>query len=157
MERNETEKLIRELIKIKNKIMAKVKFYDVDKKERIRVIGELYEVIAELKSKDEVFKFLFGLFTPSEVLMIARRIQIAKMLLDDKSYEEIGKRLGVSHQTTRKVEHWLKSDEERMKLIDIKLEKIKKKNKASKNRGYYYESLLDRYPGHRFLKELFGD
>src|SRR3990170_7589096 len=100
--------------------MAKVRFYSVDKKERIRVIGELYEVIAELKSKDEVFRFLFGLFTPSEVLMIARRIQVAKMLLDGADYDGIHKKLKVSHQTTRKVEHWLKSNEDRKKLIDFK-------------------------------------
>lgn len=134
--------------------MAKVRFYDVSKKERIRIIGELYEVIAELKSKDEVFKFLFELFTPSEVLMIARRIQVAKMLLDEKTYVEIGKRLKVSHQTIRKVEHWLKSDEERTKLIDLKLDKIKKNN--SRNTENVYKSRLDRYPGHKLLKDLVG-
>jgi len=134
--------------------MAKIRFYDVDKNERTRVIGELYEVIAELKSKDEVFRFLFGLFTPSEVLMIARRVQIAKMLFDNATYDEIEKRLKVSHQTIRKVEHWLKSDEERTKLIVSKLDKIRHRAAKSKNR--HYESLLDRYPGHRFLKEILG-
>jgi TrpR-related protein YerC/YecD len=133
--------------------MAKVKFYDVDKKERYRVIGELYEVIAELKSKDEVVRFLFGLFTPSEVLMIGRRIQIAKMLIKGLTYFEIGKELGVSHQTVRKVEHWLKSDENRMKFISSKISKIKN-YKNSNNRNF--ESLLDRYPEHRLLRELFG-
>jgi len=135
--------------------MSKVRFYDVDKKERIRVIGELYEVIAELKSKDEVFRFLFGLFTPSEVLMIARRIQVAKMLLDKASYESINKKLKVSHQTTRKVEHWLKSDEDRRKLINLKLNNIKKRSVLHRGRRQF-GSPLDRYPGHRFLKELLG-
>lgn len=135
--------------------MSKVRFYDVDKKERIRVIGELYEVIAELKSKDEVFRFLFGLFTPSEVLMIARRIQVAKMLLDKASYKNINKKLKVSHQTTRKVEHWLESDEDRRKLIDLKLNKIRNRRIQNKGRRQY-GSPLDRYPGHRFLKELLG-
>jgi len=135
--------------------MAKVKFYDVDKRERIRIIGELYEVIAELKSKDEVFRFLFGLFTPSEVLMIARRIQVAKMLMEEIPYEAISKRLKVSHQTTRKVEYWLKSDEDRQKLINLKFNQIKKRSAQSRGRRLY-ESPLDRYPGHRFLKELLG-
>jgi TrpR-related protein YerC/YecD len=134
--------------------MAKVRFYDVDRKERLRIISELYEVIAELKSKDEVFKFLFELFTPSEVLMIARRIQVAKMLLDGKTYFEIGSLFKVSHQTIRKVEHWLKSDEERAKLIGLKLDKIKKNN--SKNKDGVYKSRLDRYPGHRLIKDLVG-
>jgi uncharacterized protein YerC len=133
--------------------MSKVRFYDVDKKERYRVIGELYDVLAELKTKDEVVRFLFGLFTPSEVLMIGRRIQIAKMLIEGLSYIDIGKNLGVSHQTVRKVEYWLKSDDSRLKFISSKISKIKtKKDGKSKN----YESLLDRYPEHRMAKELFG-
>jgi TrpR-related protein YerC/YecD len=132
--------------------MSKVRFYDVDKKERSRIIGELYGVIAELKSKDEVFKFLFELFTPSEVLMISRRIQIAKMLLDGITYLEIGKKMKVSHQTIIKVEHWLRSDEERTKLIDLKLHKIK--NSESRQNGTSYKSQLDKYPGHRLLKNL---
>ena len=133
--------------------MAKIRFYDIDKKERYRVIGELYEVIAELKSKDEVVRFLFGLFTPSEVLMISRRIQVAKMLIKGLTYIEIGKQLGISDQTIRKVEYWLKSDESRMKFISSKISKIKTK-KSNNNQNY--ESLLDRYPEHRLLKELFG-
>lgn len=137
--------------------MAKVRYYDVAKSERIKIIGELYELIAELNSKDEVFRFLFGLFTASEALMIARRIQIAKMLLEDKGYENIVKELGVSQQTVGKVEHWLKSDEERTRLIKSKLEKIGKRKKAQRNKVKYYASLLDRYPGHRFLSELIGE
>jgi TrpR family trp operon transcriptional repressor len=133
--------------------MAKIRFYDVEKKERYRVIEELYEVIGELKSKDEVVRFLFGLFTPSEVLMVSRRIQVAKMLIKGLTYIEISKEIGVSDQTIRKVEHWLKSDESRMKFISSKISKIKNKRGANVRN---YESLLDRYPEHRFMKELFG-
>lgn len=131
--------------------MSKVRFYDVDKKERNIIIGELYEIIAELKNKDEVFKFLFELFTPSEVLMIARRVQIAKMLSDGAICFDICKQLKVSHQTVEKVERWLKSDEDRANLINLKLNKIKNKKTADER---IYRSQLDKYPGHKLLKNL---
>ena len=125
----------------------------MEKKERCRVIRELYEVIGELKSKDEVVRFLFGLFTPSELLMVSRRIQVAKMLINGLTYNEISKEIGASDQTIRKVEHWLKSDESRMKFIISKISKIKNKRDANIRN---YESFVDRYPEHRFMKELFG-
>lgn len=130
--------------------MSKVKVYSVDKNERYRMVGDLFELIVNLRTKKEVIDFLIGLFTPSETLMIARRIQIAKMLLNEKnSYEIIRKKLKVSNQTISKVEHWLKSDEQKNKIIVTKLNQIKKSSKDSSGK-----SILDKFAHHRAFKEL---
>ncbi len=134
--------------------MPKIKVHSVDKREKYRITSELFEVIISLKSKREVFGFLFGLLTPSEILMIARRLQIAKMLSEEKGYNAISKKLGVSHQTINKVEQWLHGDEERNELIENKINKIKKKRKNDKRN--YNSSMLDKYAHHRFLKDLLG-
>lgn len=130
--------------------MSKVRVYSIDKNERYRMVGDLFELIVNLRTKKEVIDFLIGLFTPSETLMIARRIQIAKMLLNENnSYEIIRKKLKVSNQTISKVEHWLKSDEQKNKIIVTKLNQIKKTSRDNSGR-----SILDKFAHHRALKEL---
>jgi TrpR-related protein YerC/YecD len=130
--------------------MSKVRVYSIDKNERYRMVGDLFELIVNLRTKKEVIDFLIGLFTPSETLMIARRIQIAKMLLNENnSYEIIRKKLKVSNQTISKVEHWLKNDEQKNKIIVTKLNQIKKYSKDSSGK-----SILDKFSHHRAFKEL---
>lgn len=131
--------------------MAKVKVYAVDPREKHRIIGELFEIIVNLKTKKEVVGFLINLLTPSEILMVARRIQVAKMLLEEDNYEIIRKKLKVSNQTITKIEYWLKNDEEKNKLIIEKIEQLKKITKTKR----FSENMLDKYAQHRFLKELF--
>ena len=132
--------------------MAKVRVYSVDKKERNRIIRELFTIIADLKNKEEVFGFLLGLFSPSESLMVGRRIQIAKLLLKGYGYEYIEKKLGASHQTVNKIEHWLNANIDREKLI---LKNMKEEESKVKDKNYKI-NLLDRYAHHRFLKDLFN-
>ena len=136
--------------------MAKVKTHLIDKKERYRIIGEFFEIVVNLKNKDDVIGFFIGLLTPSESLMLARRIQVAEMLLEEKSYEEIRKKLRVSFQTIAKVYNWLYGENETYKK-QIENQN-KRKRQREKNRGNYKikESLLDRYAHHRLLKDLLG-
>lgn len=131
--------------------MSKVRVYSIDKKEKYKIISELLEIIVSLRSKDEVVGFMIGLLTPSEVLMIARRIQIAKMLLQEATNEDIRRKLKVSFQTINKVEHWLKNDENKFLIIS---EKIKSVEKVRKLKSGYPKGLLDKYAQHRFIKDL---
>lgn len=132
--------------------MPKVKVYSVDPREKYRITGELFEVIANLRTKKEVIEFLIGLLTPSETLMVARRVQIAKMLLEgENDFEFIRKRMKVSNQTIVKVEHWLRGDENKNALIVKKIKEIKRSRRFSGGTG----SLLDKYAQHRILRDLF--
>lgn len=133
------------------KNMPKVKVYSVDKKEKQKIIAELFEIFVELRTRNDVFTFLLGLFTPSEVLMIARRIQVVKMIIDGNNYDEIRKKLKVSNQTITKMEHWLRNDDEKTDFI-VKKIGISKKN-VLKNK-IQSSNMLDKYPHHKFLKDL---
>jgi len=132
--------------------MPKVKSYSIDPREKRIIISDLFEIIVNLRNKEETLEFLIGLLTPSEILMIARRIQIARMLLEEDNYEVIRKKLKVSHQTINKVEHWLRGDGKKSQSIQNKIEKIKRAKREYKT--IKSSSLLDRYAHHRFLKEL---
>ena len=131
--------------------MPKVKVYSVEKKEKQKIVSELFEIFVELKTKNEVFLFLLGLFTPSEVLMIARRIQVVKMIIDGASYDEIRKKLKVSNQTITKMEHWLRSDDTKTEFI---MKKIKSSKKKTAHVNAQSTNMLDKYAHHRFLKDL---
>lgn len=131
--------------------MSKVKVYSVDPREKYRIISELFEIIANLRTKKEVIEFLIGLLTPSEMLMVARRVQIAKLLLEgENDFEFIRRRMKVSNQTIVKVEHWLRGDENKNGLIVKKIKEIKKKQRFSGGTG----SLLDKYVQHRAWKDF---
>lgn len=134
--------------------MSKVRPHTIDPKEKFQAVDSLFDVISKLKTKQEIVDFFLGLFTQSESLMMARRIQIARMLLDDKSYEEIQKKLKVGTQTIHATYIWLHDgDEKYTTWLKNRVTKIEDKKKTKK--GLTYESLLDKYPYHRFIKNLF--
>ena len=113
------------------------------------------EVLSGLKTREEMFSFLFKLLTQSEVLMLARRLQIAIMLIEGGGYEAIRKRMGVSHRTISDVEKWLNENEKRKGMIENKIktmrEKSEKNIKTQKNSG----SLMDKYKK-GILSNIFG-
>jgi uncharacterized protein YerC len=133
--------------------MAKVKVYSIDKKERIRIIKELLFVISELKSKNDIADFFLGILTQSEVVMVARRLQIAKMLLADESYDSIGRKMHVSHQTVNKTEQWIRHNSNAGNTIIKKIKSINVDDEIETEREY---SMLDKYSHHRILKDLLG-
>lgn len=130
--------------------MSKVKVCQIDNYERRRIVGELLDVVSGIKSRSEMFELLFRLMTPSEVIMLARRLQIAKMILEDLGYEIIQKKMHVSHRTIADVEGWLRENEQRIDLLKRRLKSIEKPSNFR-----YSESMLDKYGHHRFLKDLF--
>jgi hypothetical protein len=80
---------------------------------------------------------------------------VAKLILDDKKYEEIRKEMGVGFETISKVERWLYERDEAYKNVIIKRWKKEGKNNKNINKNRNYTG-LNRYPQHRFLKELLG-
>ena len=133
--------------------MAKVKVYSVDRKERIRMINELLFVISDLKSKNDIADFFLGILTQSEILMIARRLQIAKMLLNGDSYDYISKKLHVSHQTINRTQQWIQYNLEMKNSIAKKIKSIDSGIEIKTEKD---PSMLDKYAHHRILKDLLG-
>lgn len=86
---------------------GKVRYHELSENEKKKYLGDFYSMIALLKTRDEVKNFFKDLLTLSEVVMISRRIQIAIMLLEGKTYEEIRLKLKVGVATICQVEKWL--------------------------------------------------
>jgi len=69
-----------------------------------KVFGMFINSIKNTKTSDEVVDFLNDLLSPAEKIMLAKRVSIAFLLLEDKyTYEDISKVLKVSKGTIAKV------------------------------------------------------
>ncbi|HCP08799.1 MAG TPA: hypothetical protein DIT25_03320 [Candidatus Moranbacteria bacterium] len=88
---------------------GKVKYHQLSENEKKKYLGEFYSMVSLLKSREEVKNFFKDLLTLSEIVMISRRIQIAKMLLGGMTHDEIRRRLKVGFTTIAQVERWLSS------------------------------------------------
>lgn len=86
---------------------GRVKYQNLSELERKKFLGELYDMIALLKNREEVKQFFKDLLTLSETVMVSRRLQIAKMLLEGFSYRDIRDKLKVGVSTIVSVERWL--------------------------------------------------
>lgn len=67
------------------------------------VLDQLYSLLADLKRPQDIQSFLSSLMTPTERLVFAKRLQIAWLLKQGLSYEDISKTLNVSSATISSV------------------------------------------------------
>jgi len=139
--------------------MAKVTLDSINNKDRYELLDELYDMISVLENREEVKNFFRDLLTPSESLMLARRIAVAKMLLTGATYEEIRSKLKVGHDNIKSVYRWLYDG---FGGYDLALKKLaKKKSKENNKKIVYTGSALDnirrKYPAHFLLLNAFLD
>ncbi|MSU56259.1 MAG: hypothetical protein EXS51_03065 [Candidatus Taylorbacteria bacterium] len=87
--------------------MSRKRFHAINPKERARILDEFWTMIALLETKEEVKNFFKDLLSASESVMLARRIQIAKLLLAGWGYDRIEKKLGTGPTTVASVHKWL--------------------------------------------------
>lgn len=67
------------------------------------VLDQFYSLLADLKSPQDIQSFLASLMTPTERLVFAKRLQIAWLLKQGMSYDEISQKLNVSSATISSV------------------------------------------------------
>ncbi|MDE6024148.1 MAG: TrpR YerC/YecD [Lachnospiraceae bacterium] len=70
---------------------------------KTEAVKELFEAILTLENVDECFDFFEDVCTVNEVLSIAQRFSVAKMLKDNKTYLEVAKETGASTATISRV------------------------------------------------------
>ncbi|HBE09290.1 MAG: TrpR YerC/YecD [Eubacterium sp.] len=70
---------------------------------RTESVDELFEAIMSLKDKEEFYEFFEDICTANEVVSIAQRLEVAKMLHENKTYTEIAAETGASTATISRV------------------------------------------------------
>ena len=74
---------------------------------KTQAVDDLFEAILSLKDKEECYKFFEDIFTTNEVLGVAERFEVAKLLYQNKTYMEIAKKTGASTATISRVNRFL--------------------------------------------------
>lgn len=125
--------------------MPRARLSKISRGEREEIIGGLFEAITNLKTKKDTIEFLVGLLSPSEILMLARRIQIANMLLEEKKYKFIGESIDVGTSTIASVSRWLESAESNTFKKQVQISEDGGKSRRKKKSKSYYHGILNPY------------
>lgn len=134
--------------------MGKVQVQSVDKEERYEMIGDFFDIVTNLKTKKDIVGFFMGLLTPSEALMLARRIQIAQLLQKGGTYEEIAQKLSTSPTTVNSVAKWMAMDDQSFHAQIEKQVQRKKDKKGKSQKGRYYDRILSPYGQLKLVRDL---
>ena len=73
---------------------GKLKMHDLSDAQRKACLGDFYSIVGSLQGYDEAKNFFKDLLTTSEMIMISRRIQIARQLMKGWTHEQIRENLG---------------------------------------------------------------
>jgi TrpR-related protein YerC/YecD len=136
---------------------GKVKYHELTELEKKAYLGEFYTMVSLLKDRNDVKIFFKDLLTLSEVVMISRRIQIAKFLLEGYTHEKIKRKLKVGLATITQVEKWVNNGFGGYKKIIkeyIKQNKNKKNKKDFMPTPFTHEWTKRKYPLHYLFSNL---
>ena len=75
----------------------------MSKKIRTEAVDHLFEAILCLKDKEECYTFFEDVCTINELLSLSQRFEVAKMLMDKRTYLDISEKTGASTATISRV------------------------------------------------------
>ena len=107
--------------------MKFAKIPKMNQKEKENLFVDFCEALSSLKNSQETAIFLKDLLGESELEMIAKRLEIAKHLIEGETYEEINSYLKVSSGTISRVNFWLKMSGTGYRLVSKRAKKKEKK------------------------------
>ena len=70
---------------------------------RTKAVSELFEAILTLQQEEECFDFFEDVCTVNELLSLAQRFEVAKMLREGHTYMEVAEQTGASTATISRV------------------------------------------------------
>lgn len=88
--------------------MTQISKYPISKAVEKRIFGIFFSTIVNLRTSEDVSSFLEDFLTPTEKMMLAKRLAVAVMLAKGYDYRAIRKTLRVSFPMIASVNLWLK-------------------------------------------------
>lgn len=106
--------------------MAKFsKIPKLNKKQRQELMLALCDAIVKMRNPEEAAKLISDLLSPQELEMIAKRLEIAKLLIEGHNYEYIRGVLKAGASTIARINTWLNLSGEGFKLAFTRRQKTK--------------------------------
>ncbi len=142
--------------------MGKFDYRGLLPRERMKLIDELTEALFTFENKKQLREFLQRLLTPSEIFMLARRLETAEGLVEGKSYSTIRDELGVGFSTIQSVDSWLEHAVRDYQEIRRKVREQQRRGDERERIEYQdipgtFGNIRHRYPGHFLLFNLLLD
>lgn len=120
--------------------------FKISKNQQEELFIKLAKCLVELKNPVEAAQFIKDLLSETEVLMLARRLQIAELLLDGLKYDEIKERLKVGPGTIAKVQTWLNLYGEGYRTVISRLSRKGGKDVMHEQTTQSFNRLKKQYP-----------
>ncbi len=98
----------------------------MSKKTKTEAVDFWFDAILCLKDREECYTFFEDICTVNEILSIAQRFEVAKMLREQKTYLEIAEKTGASTATISRVNRSLNYGNDG---YDMVFERMKDKEK----------------------------
>lgn len=95
----------------------------MSKKIRTDAVNELFDAVLCLKDREECYKFFEDVCTVNELLSLSQRFEVARMLVEKKTYQEIAERTGASTATISRVNRSLNYGSDGYDLVFSRLDK----------------------------------
>ena len=121
-------------------------------------LTDFYQIVGSLSGYDEAKSFLKDLLTTSEMVMVSRRLQIAKYLARGWTHDQIREYFGAGYSTIVQVDRWLNDG-----FGGYRQALKKHKEKADNKKTYVppsphsWEKLRKSYPRHFLFLNLLLD
>lgn len=87
------------------------------------LLDQLFEAVLALENIDECYQFFEDICTVAELKSLAQRLEVARMLEDNRTYGEIAGRTGASTATISRVKRCLNYGADGYKIVLQRLEK----------------------------------
>ena len=78
---------------------------------------QLFEAILQLENKEECYKFFEDVCTIKEIKALGQRLEVARLLNEGDTYEQIAEKTGASSATISRVKRYLNYGAEGYQLI----------------------------------------
>ena len=93
------------------------------------LIDQLAQAVLTLKTEEDCYRFFFFFSTISEIKALGQRLEVARMLQEKQTYDEIAGQTGASTATISRVKRCLNYGADGYKIVLERMKKDKIKQK----------------------------
>ena len=97
----------------------------MSKKIRTEAVDHLFEAILCLENKEECYTFFADVCTINELLSLSQRFEVARMLVDKRTYLDISEKTGASTATISRVNRSLNYGNDGYEMVFARMNKKK--------------------------------
>ena len=94
---------------------------------RTKAVSELFEAILTLRKEEECFNFFEDICTVKELLSLAQRFEVAKMLKEGHTYMEVAEQTGASTATISRVNRSLNYGKDGYEMVFSRMKEKREK------------------------------